>query len=311
MGLVLIAIGGNSLTRENQIGTIAEQFSNTRETSRYLVEIVKAGWDLVLTHGNGPQVGAKLRRVELAADQVYELPLGILDADTQGGIGYMIQQVLGNQLKLQGLNKTIVSLVTQVEVHPDDPDLIHPSKPIGEFYDEETAKERVASHGWVMKEDAGRGWRRLVPSPHPIRIIELEAIKQCIQAGIIPIAVGGGGIPVVEKGTILDGVNGVIDKDLASSLLAKELNTDVFVISTGVDNVSIGFNTPNQRLLHHITTSELKSHYENREFPPGSMGPKVEAVLDYLEHGGKRAIITSPKNLAAALDGNAGTQITP
>ncbi len=310
MGLVLIAIGGNSLTRANQVGTITEQFSNTRETSQHLVEIVKKGWNLVLTHGNGPQVGAKLRRVELASDQVYELPLGILDADTQGGIGYMIQQVFGNQLKLQGLNKTIVSLVTQVEVHPDDPDLIHPSKPIGDFYDEETAKERVSSHGWVMKEDAGRGWRRLVPSPRPIRIIELSAIKHCIQGGMIPIAVGGGGIPVVQKGAILDGVDGVIDKDLASALLARELNADVFVISTAVDHVSIGFNTPNQSPLHSISAKELKSHYANREFPPGSMGPKIEAVLNYLEHGGKKAIITSPKNLVAALEGKAGTQIT-
>ncbi|MBT6432867.1 MAG: carbamate kinase [Deltaproteobacteria bacterium] len=311
MSLVVIAIGGNSLIRSDETGTIQEQFKNARATMKQLVELVQAGFEIVLTHGNGPQVGNLLLRVEATAPDIVRLPLGICDADTQGGIGYMLQQVFQNQLALRGIHKTVVSLVTQVEVNPDDPELQNPSKPIGPFYSEEESKERIADRGWIMKEDAGRGYRRLVPSPKPLKIIELKAIKAILKEGMIPIAVGGGGIPVVRKGDILDGLDGVIDKDRASSLLASTLGADVLAISTGVSHVQIGFGTENARKLEKIKVSQLRELYEAGEFPPGSMGPKVEAALKFIDSGGAKVIITDPENLKDALEDRGGTRIFP
>ena len=311
MPKVVIAIGGNSLIRSDETGTIQEQFKNTRATMKQLVGLVQAGYQIVLTHGNGPQVGNLLLRVEATAPDIVRLPLGICDADTQGGIGYMLQQVFQNQLALRGIHKTVVSLVTQVEVNPKDPELDNPSKPIGPFYTKEEADLRMQERGWVMKEDAGRGYRRLVPSPKPLKVIELEAISAIIDAGMIPIAVGGGGVPVVRKGDILDGLDGVIDKDRASSLLASTLGAEILAISTGVSHVQVGFGTENARKLEKISASELRSYSEAGEFPAGSMGPKVEAALQFLEAGGKKGIITDPETLKDALEDRSGTRIFP
>ena len=278
---------------------------------KQLVDLVEAGYDIVLTHGNGPQVGNLLLRVEATAPEIVRLPLGICDADTQGGIGYMLQQVFQNQLALRGIHKTVVSLVTQVEVNPNDPELENPSKPIGPFYTKEEADERIQERGWAMKEDAGRGYRRLVPSPKPLKVIELDAISAILAAGMIPITVGGGGIPVVRKGDILDGLDGVIDKDRASSLLASTLGADVLAISTGVSHVQVAFGTENARKLEKISASELREDYEAGEFPAGSMGPKVEAALQFLDAGGKKVIITDPETLKEALEDRSGTRILP
>ena len=278
---------------------------------KQLVGLVQSGFDIVLTHGNGPQVGNLLLRVEATAPEIVRLPLGICDADTQGGIGYMLQQVFQNQLALRGIHKTVVSLVTQVEVNPDDPELQNPSKPIGPFYSEEESKKYIAERGWAMKEDAGRGYRRLVPSPMPLKIIELEAIRAILKEGMIPIAVGGGGIPVVRKGDILDGLDGVIDKDRASSLLASTLGADVLAISTGVSHVQVGFGTENARKLEKIKASQLRTLYEAGEFPAGSMGPKVEAALKFIDSGGEQVIITDPETLKDALEDRSGTRIFP
>lgn len=311
MSMVVIAIGGNSLIRSDETGTIQEQFKNTRATMRQLVDLVEAGYDIVLTHGNGPQVGNLLLRVEATAPDIVRLPLGICDADTQGGIGYMLQQVFQNQLALRGIHKMVVSLVTQVEVDPNDSELENPSKPIGPFYSEEEANQYRAERGWHMKEDSGRGYRRLVPSPKPLEIIELKAIQAIIKAGMIPIAVGGGGIPVVRKGDILDGLDGVIDKDRASALLASALGADILAISTAVSHVQVDFGTENARKLEKIKACELRALYEAGQFPPGSMGPKVEAALQFLDAGGKKVIITDPDTLKEALEDRNGTRILP
>ena len=311
MSTVVIAIGGNSLIRSDETGTIQEQFKNTRATMKQLVDLVQAGYNIILTHGNGPQVGNLLLRVEATAPDIVRLPLGICDADTQGGIGYMLQQVFQNQLALRGIHKTVVSLVTQVEVNPNDPELKNPTKPIGPFYTQEDAERHMRDDGWSMKEDAGRGYQRLVPYPKPLKIIELEAISAIIKAGMIPIAVGGGGIPVVRKGDILDGLDGVIDKDRASALLASTLGAEILAISTAVSHVQVGFGTENARKLEKISVSELRTYFEAGEFPAGSMGPKVEAALQFLDAGGKKVIITDPETLKDALEDRSGTRILP
>ena len=311
MSTVVIAIGGNSLIRSDETGTIQEQFKNTRATMKQLVDLVQAGYNIILTHGNGPQVGNLLLRVEATAPDIVRLPLGICDADTQGGIGYMLQQVFQNQLALRGIHKTVVSLVTQVEVNPNDPELKNPTKPIGPFYTQEDAERHMRDDGWSMKEDAGRGYQRLVPYPKPLKIIELEAISAINNAGMIPIAVGGGGIPVVRKGDILDGLDGVIDKDRASALLASTLGAEILAISTAVSHVQVGFGTENARKLEKISVSELRTYFEAGEFPAGSMGPKVEAALQFLDAGGKKVIITDPETLKDALEDRSGTRILP
>jgi carbamate kinase len=307
--LAVVAIGGNSLVQSHQVGTIAEQFENAALTCERVADLVERGWDVVLTHGNGPQVGNVVLRVELAADKVYPLPLDICDADTEGGMGYMLQQVLGNVLRRRGKERTVVTIVTQVRVAADDPAFDNPTKPIGPFFAKEIADKRIAENGWSMVEDSGRGWRRVVPSPLPEAIVELEAIRRCVGNGMIPIAVGGGGVPVHEKDGQLYGIEAVIDKDRASALLANELGADILIVTTGVDHVAVGFNTPKQRALTDASRAELREYLAAGEFPPGSMGPKIQAALSFLAGGGKEVIITSPEMLGEAIAGRAGTHI--
>jgi carbamate kinase len=310
--IAVVAIGGNSLSREGQVGNIPEQYDNSRETCRHIAALVDRGYDLVVTHGNGPQVGNVLLRVEMAARSVYTLPLDICDSDTQGGIGYMLQQVLGNELRGRGVTRPVVTLVTQVVVDPADPAFQHPSKPIGPFYSAVDAEARMSAFGWSMVEDAGRGWRRVVPSPHPREIVELEAIRKAVADGVICIAVGGGGIPVVRgaKGA-LEGCEAVIDKDRSSALLARLLGAELFLISTGVPQVMLDYRKPTQRALDRLTAAEAREHLAAGQFPPGSMGPKIEAALDFLAGGTGEVVITSPEHIPLALDGTSGTRIVP
>jgi carbamate kinase len=307
----IVAIGGNSITLPGQKGTIPEQFENTRQTSRHIAEMIRTGYDLVITHGNGPQVGNILLRAETASHLLPILPLDTCGADSQGGMGYMIQQVLSGRLASIGLDRTVVTVITQVVVDAKDPAFANPTKPIGPFYTEEQAKERQKNEGWDITEDSGRGFRRVVASPVPVRIVELEAIRSLIEAGCIVVAVGGGGIPVVEENGSLKGVSAVIDKDLASSLLGVGLGAELLVISTAVDNIYLNFGKKDQTAISTMTSAEATKHLEEGQFPPGSMGPKVRAALDFLERGGKEVIVTSPEKIVDSLEGTSGTRIVP
>lgn len=314
MPLAVIAIGGNALSRADEEGTIEQQFANARETCRRLTNLVRDGWEIVLTHGNGPQVGALMWRVELSRQSVHPVDLGICDANSQGQIGYMLQQVLSHQFALDNLDRDAVTLVTQVEVDPHDPAFDNPTKGIGPFFTEEEAKRRADEYGWTMKEDAGRGWRRVVPSPQPKAIVELNAIKLMARSRHIPIVVGGGGIPVVrDNDGRLDGIEAVIDKDLTSSLLARELRADALVICTAVDRVALGFRTGSPRWLDAVTLEELTAFHEAGEFPAGSMGPKVDAVLEFMRDSRgsplRRAVITDFDHLIDSMNGRAGTRV--
>jgi len=311
-GVAIVAVGGNSLIKDKAHQTVPDQYEAAKETMKHIAGMIQQGWDVIITHGNGPQVGFILRRSELAAHELHTVPLDSCGADTQGAIGYMFQKALYNEFKRRGMAKQAATVVTQVLVDRDDPAFQNPTKPIGSFMDEQTAKERAAQEGWVVKEDAGRGWRRVVPSPIPRRVIEQEAIKTLVEAGFTVIAVGGGGIPVVEdeEGNLV-GVEAVIDKDYASSLLARSLGVDLFLISTAVEKVAINFGKPDQQWLDRMTLEEAKRYYAEGHFAPGSMGPKIKAIIDYLEAGGKRAIITNPENIERALAGETGTLITP
>ncbi len=304
----LLAIGGNSLIRAGQRGTIEEQFKNARMTAEYVAELIKMGFNLVITHGNGPQVGAQLIRSELGSSQVYSMPLDVCVASTQGEIGYILQSSIQKSLREKGIKNPVLTVITQVVVSEDDPAFKKPTKPVGPFYTREEAEQKKKL-GWEIIEDAGRGYRRVVPSPKPIDIVEKEAIKECLNNGIIVIAVGGGGIPVIKKDGEYIGVEAVIDKDRASAVLAKYLEVDYFIISTDSDKVYLNYKKPNQKALDVITVDEAKKFYEEGHFPPGSMGPKIEAVIDFIENGGKCAIITSPENLTEAVNGKAGTRI--
>lgn len=308
----LVAIGGNSLITDSNHPDVPHQWDAVRETCRHLADMVEDGWRLVITHGNGPQVGYILRRNELAAYEVHTTPLDLIVADTQGSIGYMLQQALRNELFSRGKRRPVVSVVSQVLVKKDDPAFAHPSKPIGSFMDEATAR-KFEAEGWQVIEDAGRGWRRVVASPQPHRIIEEDAISRLLQAGSIVIAVGGGGIPVVHnrRGELreLSGVFAVIDKDRASAILARQLQVDLFLISTGVEQVAINFNTPQQQNLDRVTPDTLRRYLDEGHFAPGSMKPKIEAVLSYMDNGGKAALITNPDNIARALNRETGTWI--
>jgi carbamate kinase len=307
----VIAIGGNSLIRDKQHQTVPDQFAVTQETCLHIADIIEQGWKVVITHGNGPQVGFILLRSELASHVLHTVPLDSCGADTQGALGYMIQQLLDNELLKRGVDIPVVTVVTQVVVDGDDPAFRNPSKPIGPFYDEAKAKLYAKEQGWAVVEDAGRGWRRVVPSPFPREIVELEAIRTLLQAGFVVIGVGGGGIPVVrdEEGN-LRGREAVIDKDHASSLLASGIEADHFLISTAVEQVYLNYGQPDQKPLHHMSAAEAKRYLGEGHFPPGSMGPKIEAVIRFLERGGKEALVTSPQNLARALKGETGTRIT-
>ncbi|HSG43060.1 MAG TPA: carbamate kinase [Anaerolineales bacterium] len=309
--LAVVAVGGNSLIIDKNRKSIPDQFDAVEETAKHLADMIEAGWDIVITHGNGPQVGFILRRSELALHELHPVPLDYCGADTQGAIGYMLQKAMTNEFKKRGIEKKTVTVVTQVEVDANDPAFDKPSKPIGSFMDEETARQRMAE-GQDFVEDAGRGWRRVVPSPLPKRIVEVDAIKNLLDDGYVVVAVGGGGIPVVEKEDgSLRGVEAVIDKDFASSLLATNINADLLLISTAVEQVAINFNKPDQKWLDKITVAEAEQYGEEGHFAPGSMLPKVKAVVKFLKNGGKQALITDPPNIDRALKGETGTWIAP
>jgi carbamate kinase len=315
MPVAVVAIGGNALSRVEESGTIEQQFANTRLICSKLESFVEEGWDLVLTHGNGPQVGSMLWRVELAAQQVHPVDLGICDANSQGQIGYMLQQVLGNALRSRGIDRAPITLVTQVEVDPQDPAFADPRKPIGRYFDAAEARVREREYGWRMHESK-RGWRRVVPSPKPLRVLEVEAIRQCLRAGLLPIAAGGGGIPVVRRAHGgYDGVEAVIDKDLTAGLLARRLAADVLIICTAVPAVLLDHGTARERPLSRATASAMTRHLEEGQFPAGSMGPKVQGCIDFIAGGGigtsRRALITDIDSLQDAVHGRAGTVILP
>lgn len=309
--LAVVAIGGNSLITDPEHQTVEDQYLAAAETDHHIAGLVAAGWDVVITHGNGPQIGFILRRSELASHELHEVPLDVCGADTQGAIGYLLQQNLINDFELMGIDKGVVTVVTQVEVDKDDPAFDSPSKPIGSFLTEDQAKQRRDQEGWDIAEDADRGWRRVVASPMPMRIVELGAIRTLLESGFAVIAVGGGGLPVVaDDSGALRGVPAVIDKDRASALLASNLDADLLLISTAVDQVALNFGTPEQEWISEMTLDQAKGYLaEGGHFLPGSMEPKIEAVVAFLEAGGAEAIITSPRNIDKALTGIAGTRI--
>jgi len=308
--LAVVAIGGNSITKAGQKGTIPEQFANARETSRHIAAMIERGYDVVITHGNGPQVGNILLRAEMASSVLPTLPLDTCGADSQGAMGYMIQQVLGAELRRLGIERDVVTVVTQVVVDAGDEAFAKPTKPIGPFYTQEEAERKRRDDGWDVVEDANRGWRRVVPSPMPRRVVEAGAIRALLEAGSVVIAVGGGGIPVVEEGEELRGVEAVIDKDHASRLLANEIGAELLLISTDVEQVSLRFGTEDAEGLSRLTASEARRYFEEGHFPPGSMGPKVLAGIAFLEGGGSEVIITNPESIERALEGQTGTRIT-
>ena len=310
---LVVAIGGNSLIKDPQHMSVPDQYRALGETSGHIAAIIRSGWRVAIGHGNGPQVGFILRRSELAAHELHEVPLDVCGADSQGAIGYELQQNLANDFRRLGVVREAVTVVTQVEVAADDPAFRAPSKPIGSFMDEATAARRREDDGWDVREDAGRGWRRMVPSPRPIRIVEEAAVRALIADGFIVITVGGGGIPVVrdDRGE-LHGVAAVIDKDFASSLLASAIGADTFMISTAVDRVALDWGRPSQRWVDRLTLSEAKAYLaEGVHFASGSMAPKIEACIKFLEAGGREAIISDPQSLEIALQGGTGTHIVP
>lgn len=310
--LAVVAIGGNSLIKDENHKTVPDQFNAVRETAVHIAEMIAQGWNVVITHGNGPQVGFILLRSEYSRGVLHPVPLDTCGADTQGSIGYMIQQAMHNEFLRRDIQRQCVTVVTQVLVVGDDPAMRNPSKPIGSFYKEEDARRKMEQEGWTMVEDAGRGWRRVVPSPQPQEIIERDVIDTLIKSGFIVVAVGGGGIPVVRDSVgNLSGVEGVIDKDLASSLLATRLHADLLLISTSVEKVSLNFRKPNQQDLDRITLDEARRYYDEGHFAKGSMGPKMLACIQYLERGGKAALITMPETIDKALAGQTGTWIVP
>jgi carbamate kinase len=311
--LAVVAIGGNALIKDDRHVTVEDQEIALRETSVHLVDMIEAGWNLAIGHGNGPQVGFILRRSEIAAkvEGMHEVPLDVCGADSQGAIGYELQQALRNEFFKRKINKKAATVVTQVRVDADDPAFKKPSKPIGSFMDEAEAKRREKEMGWSVVEDAGRGWRRVVASPLPKEIIEFDAVKLLLDAGQVTITVGGGGIPVVDRGDgELVGTAAVIDKDFASSLLAQTLKADLLLIATAVEKVAINFGKPGQKWLDRLTVAEAKKYLEEGiHFAKGSMAPKIQAAIWYLENGGKQALITNPENIGRALKKETGTWI--
>jgi len=310
--VAVVAIGGNSLIKDKAHQSVEDQYAAAQETCHHIAGMIEQGWDVAISHGNGPQVGFILRRSELARHELHEVPLESCVADTQGAIGYMLQQNLYNEFRQRGLNKQAVTVVTQVLVDRNDPAFSHPSKPIGSFMDQSEAARRRDAEGWDVVEDAGRGWRRVVASPLPMRVIERDGIRQLIDAGFTVIAVGGGGIPVVEdeKGN-LHGVAAVIDKDYASSLLAASIDADLLLISTAIEKVALHYGQPNQRWLDQMTAAEARQYIREGHFAPGSMKPKIEACIWFLESGGQEALITNPENIERALQGETGTRVLP
>lgn len=309
---VVIALGGNAITREFEEGGIAQQFENTRRSLLSVVEFIMRGDRVVITHGNGPQVGNALIRVEETRHLVPPLPLGVIVADLEGGMGYMIEQCLQNKLGERGIEKSIATILTQVYVDHDDPSILNPSKFVGPFFKAEQVPELVEQRGWVVKEDPGRGFRRVVPSPIPREIVSKDIIRLLVENGVIVIAAGGGGIPVYrEPSGWLEGVDGVIDKDLASAVLARDIGADELFILTGVDMVALNFKKPDQKNISHATVSEMERYLAQGHFPGGSMGPKIKAAINFLRSGGKKVTITSIENAVDAIVNDSGTVIVP
>jgi carbamate kinase len=312
--LAVVAIGGNSLIKDKSKITVEDQYLAAKETTKHIADMVEAGWDVAIGHGNGPQVGFILRRSEIAAREegMHEVPLEVCGADSQGAIGYALQQNLQNEFKKRGIVKPVATIVTQVLVNKSDKAFLKPTKPIGSFMEEPEAKKREKENSWDVVEDAGRGWRRVVPSPLPERVVELDSVKILVKAGHIVITVGGGGIPVIEEDGVLKGVAAVIDKDFASSLLAQEINADLLLISTAVEKVALNFGKENEEWIDQMTVSEAKKYLEEgTHFAKGSMEPKIKAIIWFMETGGKKALITNPENIGRALKGETGTWIVP
>lgn len=308
---IVVALGGNAIIEEGTQGTITEQFANTRKSLAAIVGMIEEGHKVVLTHGNGPQAGVHLIRNEAASSQVPPSPLGVIVADTQGSMGYMIAQSLANALVKRGIERQVVTVITQVEVNPTDPSMLNPTKYVGPFYKAEQV-EKLRERGWIVKEDPGRGFRRVVPSPLPLDVVEKEVIKDLLDEGKIAIAAGGGGVPVYrEADGTLEGVDAVIDKDRASALLASLIGADELYILTGVDRVAINFKRPDQRFFDRLSLADCERYLAEGQFPKGSMGPKIEAACDFVRRGGERVVITSLEKAMDALHGSAGTTITP
>jgi carbamate kinase len=310
--LAVVAIGGNSLIRDKDHLAIPDQYRAAAITAASIADMIEAGWNVIVTHGNGPQMGFILRRSELSIHEVAPVPMDYAGADIQGAIGYMFVTALRNEFRRRGIRREPVAVVTETLVDRDDPAFKDPTKPIGSHMSEAKAKELAARHGWVVKEDAGRGWRRVVASPLPRKIMDYEVIAHLAHSGYVVIGCGGGGIPVIEdRDGNIEGVEAVIDKDFASSLLARSIGAELLMVSTGVERVAINFNKPNQRWLDRMTVSEARRFYAKDHFDKGSMGPKIQALIEFLEDGGKRGLITNPPNIIGALAGKTGTLMVP
>ena len=311
-GLAVVAVGGNALIKDKNHQTVPDQYQAAVETMKHIASMIIDGWDVVVTHGNGPQVGFILRRSEIASHELHEVPLDYCGADTPGAIGYMFQQALHNEFRLRGIEKQAATVITQTIVDRNDPAFQNPTKPIGSFMDEAAAKEKMSKEGWTMVEDAGRGWRRVVPSPIPQTIVEADAIRSLIDHGFVVVAVGGGGIPVMQlENGDLTGVEAVIDKDFGSAILASMIKADLFLISTAVEKVAINFNKPDQKWLDQMTVAEARKYLAEGQFAKGSMLPKIQAILKFMDQGGKKALITDPEHIKDALEGKTGTWIVP
>ncbi|MCJ7512896.1 MAG: carbamate kinase [Anaerolineales bacterium] len=310
--LAVVAVGGNSLIKDKQHQTIPDQYAAAVESMSHIAGMIEAGWDVLVTHGNGPQVGFILRRAELSLHELHMVPLDYCGADTQGAIGYMFQRALHNEFRKRGLQKEAVTIVTQMLVDRNDPAFQKPSKPIGSFMDQAQAEQHRQTDGWAVVEDAGRGWRRVVPSPDPKRVIEAPAIQKLVKAGFVVICVGGGGIPVIEdEHGDLQGIEAVIDKDFGGALLATAVQADLLLITTAVEKVALNYNQPNQAWLDRLTLAEARQYLAEGHFAKGSMGPKIEAIIRYLQSGGGEALITDPANIERALQGKTGTRLVP
>ena len=306
----IVSLGGNALIKRGERGTIEEQFAHTRECMRQISRMIEEGYRIVITHGNGPIVGNILIRNEAAKNTVPPMPLYICDADSEGGIGFMVQQTLYNHLRKIDLVTDVVTVITQVVVDRNDEAFKEPTKPVGPFYTADEARILDKSKGWRLVEDSGRGYRRVVPSPRPLRIIESPVIKHLADVGVVVIAAGGGGVPVVETEGSLEGVDAVIDKDMATSTLAMEIGAVSIVNVTQVDMVYLNYGETDQKGLRQVGLDEIKTYYAQGHFPPGSMGPKIEAAIEFLEAGGRQVIITSPRLISDAMEGKAGTTIS-
>ncbi|UCG60881.1 MAG: carbamate kinase [Candidatus Zixiibacteriota bacterium] len=308
----VVALGGNAITRAGEEDTIYRQFANTRRSLDGIVELVREGYNLVVTHGNGPQVGNALLRCELSRGKAPELPLGVLVADTEGGMGYMIEQSLQNRLRAENINRPVVTIITQMLCDEKDPATHNPTIFIGQFYSEEQAKQYAESLGWQMKTDSKRGWRRVVPSPVPYKAVESETIKMLVENGTIVIAGGGGGIPIyIDENGNYEGIDAVIDKDLGSAVIAREIGAGILSILTDVERVALNYGKPDQEELDKVTLSEIREYHHQGHFPAGSMGPKIEAAIKFLEDGGQLVTITSLDNAYRVVRGEAGTRIVP